>query len=516
MSEMRMKVHPGFYRWGYGILGKEKKIRLKDRSMEFYKLLGEPKRGIEPHNFVCVIIGKIGSGKTVVEHNIMLLLRKASLQRVDKKRPIVFVGVPEEYIKLLKRKSGILDIFLINSFKELNNFRNPIVIFDEGSVSSNFKRQLTVDFRNLEILQNLGRHKGIVFIVCYQSPREIPLSFQDKADFIIIKRLSIGFWKGRSEVVKLPMFQELKNQIKRLKKENAILIADYEGFRDEHCLLTFPLPFYWDDEVSKSMKNQWITGESKIIDFEDSDYWVEKTIDMNLKTKDEFKGVLYRELLDKYPKREIDIFAGYIKSLVASIKVEMKEEEIKEKEGKPKLVLENLTLKSIKKYCEQLRDRWYNPLEVDVFIDREINGEKVVDVAEKYGLSQRTIYTYVNKVYGNVGYEIGKLWEQELEQIYNENNEIENVSHRGNIGEYDFLLLYKDGLMEVVSAKCYMTKDKTIDEPLEEFTPEIEFFNNLKKEHDNVKLINEAYSIRYKRRVRKEIDLDRKYHRIIF
>jgi len=138
------------------------------------------------------------------------------------------------------------------------------------------------------------------------------------------------------------------------------------------------------------------------------------------------------------------------------------------------------------------------------------------DIGLLMGVDQSTISKWVSSVKGEVSRLMGEYYEKYLVSELSKNSKILKITHNGEKGEADLILELKDGTFQVISAKCYDSKRKTVSIPIDEINPEIRYAEELLEQGKKVKLFVDYYNYNSKTHKFRELDLEDLPSRILF
>ncbi len=207
----------------------EKKIELEVVSTEQGDYQDFKER-LERSSLIMLIIGKRGSGKTALGFSLLEMLagkRKAY------------------YIRKAKLPWWIHQVDSIDKIKN-----NSLVLVDEAALSFSARESMSKSNKFLGKLMAIARHKNLTLILITQNSAMLDLNILRLADTLLFKEPSLLQARFERKAIG-DLFKKVESAFHVLKdkekKKYAYVIDDeFEG------TLSFPLPGFWSDSLSKS------------------------------------------------------------------------------------------------------------------------------------------------------------------------------------------------------------------------------------------------------------------------
>ncbi len=140
---------------------------------------------------------------------------------------------------------------------------------------------------------------------------------------------------------------------------------------------------------------------------------------------------------------------------------------------------------------------WDNP-ERDVEIYRLAKeGERVITLAKKYGITEPAVNHTLKKVIGFINDARGKLYEEYKAELLRKTNKYRNVIHDGAPGKPDIYAETIDYELHIFSCKVIDLSVRHHRQiPIDKFRPEIEYgFEKIKSDYKDVKVFYSIFEI---------------------
>ena len=184
---------------------------------------------LQKTSLILLIIGKRGSGKTALGFKFLEIL--------SGKRKAYFLGKA-------KLPSWITSV---ESIEELKN--NSLFLVDEAALAFSARESMKESNKYLGKLMAVARHKNLTLILITQNSAMMDLNILRLADTLLFKEPSL--LQARFERKALgDLFQKADKRFRKIKgdKKKYVYVLDdeFEG------LLSFELPSFWSDALSKS------------------------------------------------------------------------------------------------------------------------------------------------------------------------------------------------------------------------------------------------------------------------
>jgi len=192
-----------------------------------YKLLN--------HSLVMLITGRRGSGKTALGMKFLELFKAKTRKRC------YAMGFSDANLPWKIKKAENIDSVLNNS----------VVLIDEGAVTFSSRESMKEKNKLLGKTMAIARHKNLSLILIVQNSAMIDLNVLRLADSLILKEPSLLQTEFERAPIKKIYMQVIPhfNEIKDKKKHFFVYDDDFQG------MLTYDLPTFWNDKISKSFRN---------------------------------------------------------------------------------------------------------------------------------------------------------------------------------------------------------------------------------------------------------------------
>ena len=186
------------------------------------------------YSLIFLITGKRGSGKTSLG---MSLLRVFNSVR----KRCYAIGFDKARLPRWIRKA--------NSLKEIPN--NSVCLIDEGALVFSSREAMTSPNKLLGKMMAIARHKNLSLILIAQSSAMIDLNVLRLADVLLLKEPSLLQAEFERKALQKrykkisPLFKKQQDKVKHF----YVWSDDFEG------LLSYELPIFWNETISKAFKN---------------------------------------------------------------------------------------------------------------------------------------------------------------------------------------------------------------------------------------------------------------------
>jgi len=214
------------------------KILPEDISLHWLKILKTP--------FRALIIGKTGSGKSVLGHFLLEIFRF--------QKNIFILGFPEDKIKLLPEYINV-----VNDLTQI--LPDSLCLIDESYIHYYSRDSMTADKNKLltEMLA-LSRQRNISLIFITQSSGLIDKNILTLADYLIFKEINDFQVKFERKETR-QFFKKAKEKfdvVEGDKRKWTYIISSSGDFEE---FLGNKLPTYWNEEISRAYASFTIWGE---------------------------------------------------------------------------------------------------------------------------------------------------------------------------------------------------------------------------------------------------------------
>jgi len=191
------------------------------------------KKRLKNSSLIILITGKRGSGKTALGFKFLELLggRRQSYYLGKAKLPF-----------FIKKVSSIRDVR-----------NNSILLIDEAAIAYSARSSSKKENKMLGEIMAIARHKGLTLIIITQSSAMIDLNVMRLTDTVLIKEPSLLQSRFERKSI-LDLFKKAEGQFDKLEQEKRVkyfyvIDDEFEG------LLSFSLPEFWNEKISKSYAN---------------------------------------------------------------------------------------------------------------------------------------------------------------------------------------------------------------------------------------------------------------------
>jgi len=189
------------------------------------------------HSTVVLLTGRRGSGKSSLGMRFLELFHYKTGQKC------YVLGYEDSRLPRWIKKVKDLDQVPVNS----------TVLIDEGAIFFSSRDSMKKSSKDLGKIMAIARHKNLTLILIAQSSAMIDLNVLRLADIVLLKEPSLLQTKFERKGIK-DMYERVSKIFKDLKegdiKEKYFFVwsDDFEG------LLSYDLPAFWSDNVSKSFR----------------------------------------------------------------------------------------------------------------------------------------------------------------------------------------------------------------------------------------------------------------------
>jgi len=220
-----------------GIMDLFKKKEEKEINLELIKThngsFDDFKKRLKNTSLIMLIIGKRGSGKTALGFKLLELL--------SGKRKAYYLG---------KAKLP----WWIKQVDDVNKISNDsIILVDEAAIAYSARESMSKSNKFLSSLMSIARHKSLSLIIISQNSAMLELNILRLSDTLFFKEPSLLQTKFERKAIgdlfkkADDAFNKIKNDDK--KKYSYVIDDEFEG------LITFNLPEFWNEKISKSYSN---------------------------------------------------------------------------------------------------------------------------------------------------------------------------------------------------------------------------------------------------------------------
>jgi ABC-type phosphate transport system substrate-binding protein len=221
--------------------GKEKPSK-QERARYKKMALVETKKGdyekftnkLLKKSIIMLIIGKRGSGKTSLGMKLLEFFRYSGI------RKCYVVGYASTKLPAWMKK--------VESIEKAPE--NAVVLIDEGAIGYFSRDSMKQANKMLSKIMTIARHKNLTVIIITQNSAMLDINVLRLADTLVFKEPSLLQSRFERKALK-DMFEKVAPHFKKLNEPKANFYVwddDFEG------LLSYDLPAFWSDEISRSFK----------------------------------------------------------------------------------------------------------------------------------------------------------------------------------------------------------------------------------------------------------------------
>jgi hypothetical protein len=201
---------------------------IKGEYDDFYK-------SVLKYSLIMLITGKRGSGKTALGMKLLEAFNKETRRRC--------YAVGFDHAKLPRWMKKAEDPEHVPT--------NAVVLVDEGAVAFSSRDAMRAPNKLLGKLMAIARHKNLSMILIAQNSAMIDLNVLRLADIVLLKEPSLMQAKFERKAIR-EMYEKIKPKFESVgnRKGHFYVWSDeFEG------LLSYGLPQFWSEGISKSFKN---------------------------------------------------------------------------------------------------------------------------------------------------------------------------------------------------------------------------------------------------------------------
>lgn len=228
-----------FYMGFLDIFKKDKEVKTNYKPFEVVNTVKgdyvDFEKKLLNHSIVMLITGRRGSGKTALGMKFLELFKEGT------RKKCFAMGFSDANLP-----------WKIHKINEIENVsKNSVVLIDEGAVTFSSRDSMKGRNKMLGKIMAIARHKNLSLILIVQNSAMIDLNVLRLADSLVLKEpslLQIEFERAPIKKIYtkvIPYFKGIKDK----KKHFYIYDDDFQG------LLTYDLPDFWNDKISKSFRN---------------------------------------------------------------------------------------------------------------------------------------------------------------------------------------------------------------------------------------------------------------------
>lgn len=188
-------------------------------------------------SMIMLIIGRRGSGKTSLGFKLMEFFHYKS----KGERKCYIVGYSRTRLPGWIKKVESVD----------DAPENSVVLVDEGAIGYFSRDSMRQANKVLSKIMTIARHNNLTLIIITQNSAMIDVNVLRLADALIFKEPSLLQSRFERKALKdmfekvAPLFDGMEDAVKNF----YVWDDDFEG------LLTYDLPMFWSDDISKSFKH---------------------------------------------------------------------------------------------------------------------------------------------------------------------------------------------------------------------------------------------------------------------
>jgi len=186
---------------------------------------------------IMLIIGKRGSGKTSLGMKLLELFH----YKTAGDRQCFVVGYSKTRLpRWVKKVDAVGDAP-----------ENSVVLIDEGAIGYFSRDSMKQANKILSKMMTIARHKNLTLIIITQNSAMIDVNVLRLADTLLFKEPSLLQSRFERKALRdmfekvAPLFDGMEDAVKNF----YVWDDDFEG------IVSYQLPGFWDDDISKSFKN---------------------------------------------------------------------------------------------------------------------------------------------------------------------------------------------------------------------------------------------------------------------
>lgn len=187
------------------------------------------------YSLIMLVMGKRGSGKTALGMKMLELFSKATRRRC------YVLGYESTSLPSWIKKA--------EDIEKIPN--NAVALLDEGALSFSARESMKKSNKSLGKLMAIARHKNLTFIILTQSSAMIDLNVLRLSDTLLFKEPSLLQSKFERKAIK-DMYDKVIPHFEKKENKHSYFYVWDDEFQG---LLSYRLPSFWSDKISKSFKN---------------------------------------------------------------------------------------------------------------------------------------------------------------------------------------------------------------------------------------------------------------------
>lgn len=192
------------------------------------------KKKVVSASLIMLVVGKRGSGKTALGMKLLEMFHNKSAKRC-------FV-IGYEFTRL---PSWIKKAETLNKIPN-----NSVVLIDEGAITFSARDAMKDTNKFLSRVMAIARHKNLTLILVTQNSAMIELNVLRLADTLLIKEPSLLQSEFERKFLK-DVFKEVSGLFKEKEDSKPLFYVIDDDFQG---MLSFDLPAFWSEKISKSFK----------------------------------------------------------------------------------------------------------------------------------------------------------------------------------------------------------------------------------------------------------------------
>ena len=187
-------------------------------------------------SMIMLIIGKRGSGKTSLGFKLLEFFHYNG-----KGRPCYAVGYSKSQLPKWIRKVEAIEHAPDNS----------VVLLDEGAIGYFSRDSMKQANKVLSKMMTVARHKNLTLVIITQNSAMIDVNILRLADTLLFKEPSLLQSRFERKALKdmfdkvAPLFEGMQDAVRNF----YVWDDDFEG------LLSYGLPLFWSDDISRSFRD---------------------------------------------------------------------------------------------------------------------------------------------------------------------------------------------------------------------------------------------------------------------